>query len=67
MPERTHSRLPRYSVGLDFGTSSVRALIVSLASGEEIGLGEAPFPHGSGGVITDPRDPNVARQHPYSG
>ncbi len=64
MPERTHSRLPRYSVGLDFGTSSVRALIVSLAGGEEIGLGEAPFPHGSGGVITDPRDPNVARQHP---
>ncbi len=53
-----------YSLGLDFGTSSVRALIARVADGREVGLAVAPFPHGVGGVIGDERNPNVARQNP---
>ncbi|MCH2375244.1 MAG: ribulokinase, partial [Planctomycetes bacterium] len=53
-----------YSLGLDFGTSSVRALIARVADGREVGLAVAPFPHGVGGVIGDERNPNVARQTP---
>lgn len=54
----------RYSLGLDFGTSSVRALIVELASGEEVGAADWMFEHGEQGVIVDADDPNVARQWP---
>ncbi len=35
-----------YTVGLDFGTRSMRALLVDLASGEELGYKECKYPHG---------------------
>jgi L-ribulokinase len=54
----------RYSLGIDFGTNSVRALVVDTADGREIASAIAPFPHGTAGVITDPRQPDLARQHP---
>ena len=54
----------RYSLGLDFGTSSARAVIVDIATGREAGCGSTPFRRGEDGVITDDRDPNIARQHP---
>lgn len=53
-----------YSLGLDFGTSSARALIVDTLDGRVVGSGIAPFRQGHGGVLSDPADPNVARQHP---
>ena len=53
-----------YSLGLDYGTGSVRAILVNTRTGEEIATSVFDYPHGTGGVITSERDPNLARQHP---
>lgn len=53
-----------YSLGLDFGTNSVRCLICRTVDGEEVGTGVALYAHGEKGVILDTRDPDLARQHP---
>lgn len=58
------SKQPAFSIGLDFGTSSVRVLVVDVADGAEIATAAAPYPSGCDGVITDERDPNLARQNP---
>jgi len=52
-----------YSVGLDFGTNSVRALVVDVSNGREVGTAVWKYEHGKDGVILS-RDPNLARQHP---
>ncbi|MGQ9731273.1 MAG: ribulokinase [Candidatus Zipacnadales bacterium] len=54
----------RYSLGLDFGTNSVRAVIVDVADGTEIASEVAEYKRGEAGVISDPNNPHVARQHP---
>jgi L-ribulokinase len=54
----------KYSVGLDFGTNSVRAIIVDVADGSEVATAVADYKRGEAGVITDPSNPHVARQHP---
>src|SRR5262245_60471716 len=54
----------RYSLGFDFGTGSVRALLVDLGSGREVAVASADYRSGDGGVLTDARDPDIARQHP---
>ncbi len=54
----------RYAIGLDFGTNSVRAVVVSTADGTIRGTHTFDYPHGDMGVVIDPTDPNVARQHP---
>jgi len=53
----------RYSLGLDFGTNSVRALVVDIDNGREIGTAVWNYQRGRQGVILS-RDPNLARQHP---
>lgn len=53
----------KYSIGLDFGTNSVRALLVNVADGEEIATAVWNYTHGEQGVILS-SDPNLARQHP---
>ena len=53
-----------YAIGLDYGTNSVRALIVDVATGEEVGTSVWGYAHGNEGVLLDPRNPNLARQHP---
>jgi len=53
----------KYSLGLDYGTNSVRALIVDVANGREVATAVWPYAHGTEGVILS-RDPNLARQHP---
>src|SRR5450432_4026119 len=53
----------QYSIGLDYGTNSVRALVVDTANGREAGTAVWNYEHGTQGVILG-RDPNLARQHP---
>ena len=56
--------MPQYSIGLDYGTSSVRGLLVDVSSGEELASSVFPYPHGKAGILLDERDLDVARQHP---
>lgn len=56
--------MDKYALGLDFGTNSVRALIVDLANGAELGTSVYDYPSGEAGILLDPKDPNVARQNP---
>ena len=53
----------KYTIGLDYGTNSVRCLIVNVANGAEVGTAVWTYAHGTQGVILS-RDPNLARQHP---
>src|SRR6185295_1332122 len=53
----------RYSIGLDFGTNSVRTLIVNTANAREVATAVWNYSNGTQGVILS-RDPNLARQHP---
>jgi len=54
----------KFSIGLDFGTSSARALVVEVSSGEEVGTAVYDYPSGDQGVLLDPREPDLARQNP---
>jgi len=53
----------QYTIGLDFGTNSVRTLIVNTTNGKEVATAVWGYEHGAAGVILS-RDPNLARQHP---
>ncbi len=54
----------RYAIGVDYGTNSVRALVVDVATGEELATDVYEYRHGDAGVLLDPADPNLARQSP---
>jgi len=56
--------ISRYALGIDFGTNSCRSLLVDLSDGGEVGSSVFNYPSGHLGILTDPRDPNVARQNP---
>ena len=53
-----------YTLGIDYGTNSVRALVVRCADGAELGSSTFNYPSGSQGILLDPRDHHLARQHP---
>ena len=53
-----------YTIGIDYGTNQVRALVVDVADGRELGGGVVDYPSGRGGILLDPRDHHLARQHP---
>jgi L-ribulokinase len=53
-----------FTLGIDFGTNSVRALIVRCADGAELGSCVVNYPSGEQGVLLDPKDHHLARQHP---
>ncbi len=55
---------PAYTLGLDYGTNSVRALVVRCLDGKELGTGVVTYPSGTQGILLDPKDPLLARQHP---
>ena len=53
-----------FSLGLDFGTNSVRALVVRCSDGAEYGERVVDYPSGAQGVLLDPKDGHLARQYP---
>src|SRR5690606_22274892 len=53
-----------HALGLDFGTNSVRALLVRCDAGEHVASAERGYANGVDGVVLDPRDPHLARQVP---
>jgi L-ribulokinase len=55
---------PVFTLGIDYGTNSVRALVVRCADGKEFGTCIVNYPSGHQGVLLDPKDHNLARQHP---
>jgi L-ribulokinase len=63
-----------YTIGLDYGTNSVRCVIVDIADGSEVGTAVYNYPTplrqgyagqaGQAGIILDKNDHNLARQNP---
>jgi L-ribulokinase len=56
--------MAKFAIGLDYGTNSVRALLVNVATGAEVGASVWNYAHGEAGIILDPKQPDLARQHP---
>ena len=53
-----------YAIGLDYGTNSVRCLIVDVTNGNELGTAVHEYETGEAGIIIDSSDHNLARQNP---
>ena len=53
-----------FTLGIDYGTNSVRALVVRCADGAELGSCVIDYPSGRQGILLDPKDHHLARQHP---
>ncbi|MEO0963478.1 MAG: ribulokinase [Planctomycetota bacterium] len=55
---------PQYAIGVDFGTNSARALVVDCSNGREVSSHVTHYPSGEAGILLDPNEPHLARQHP---
>ena len=53
-----------YTIGVDYGSASVRAIIVDTATGKEFASGVYPYQYGEEGNHLDSRNPNMIRQDP---
>ncbi|GMV20451.1 MAG: ribulokinase [Vicinamibacterales bacterium] len=53
-----------YTIGVDYGTNSVRAVVVDCANGQAVGTSVFAYPSGDQGVLLHPKEPHLARQHP---
>jgi len=53
-----------YTIGLDYGTNSARALVVDCRNGQEIGTAVVDYPSGHQGILLNPSDHHLARQNP---
>lgn len=53
-----------FTVGLDYGTNSARAVVVAVSDGRVLGQHVFDYPTGEKGIVLDPKDPHLARQHP---
>ena len=54
----------RYTLGIDYGTNSVRTVVVDCRTGEFIGSSVFDYPSGDQGIILDGGNHHLARQHP---
>jgi len=54
----------QFAIGIDYGTNSVRALVVDVADGSEVATSVYAYRSGKEGILLDPKDPNLARQDP---
>ena len=52
---------PKYTLGLDFGTSSARACILNIDTGEVVSSHANDYSGGDHGIYSDPDNPLVAR------
>lgn len=53
-----------FTIGVDFGTNSVRAIVVSVGDGRTLGESVFDYPSGDQGVLLHPKDAHLARQNP---
>ncbi|QXD25242.1 ribulokinase [Opitutia bacterium ISCC 51] len=53
-----------YTIGIDYGTNSVRSIFVRCSDGAELGTSVFNYPSGELGILLDSSDHNLARQHP---
>jgi L-ribulokinase len=53
-----------FTIGIDYGTNSVRSVVVDCADGREIGTSVFDYPSGDQGILLDPGNPHLARQNP---
>ncbi|MBX3179676.1 MAG: ribulokinase [Candidatus Hydrogenedentes bacterium] len=53
-----------FTIGVDYGTNSVRAVVVDCSNGREAGAKVFEYPSGHQGILLDPADHNLARQNP---
>ena len=53
-----------YTIGIDYGTNSVRAVVVDTANGHTVATRVFDYPSGEHGVLLDAKQPHLARQNP---
>lgn len=53
-----------YTIGLDYGTNSARALVVDCRDGRELGTAVVDYPSGHQGILLNSADHHLARQNP---
>lgn len=53
-----------YTIGIDYGTNSVRAVVVRCVDGAIVGSSVFEYPSGQEGILLDAKDHNLARQNP---
>jgi L-ribulokinase len=53
-----------YTIGIDYGTNSVRAVVADISDGRFVGTRVFDYLSGAQGVLLDPKQPHLARQNP---
>ena len=53
-----------FTLGIDYGSNSVRALVVRCRDGNEFGSAVFDYPSGEQGILLDDKDHHLARQYP---
>lgn len=53
-----------YTIGLDYGTNSLRCAVVNITDGSELATAAYEYETGDDGIILDSADHNLARQNP---